>query len=283
MRQSRVIRNRIWLASTLVAVVIAVVPLISILVDVTLKAIPSLNAGFFTMLPPPPCYSVGGCKPGGLGNAIQGTLVLVMLSSAIGIPVGVISGIYVSEYGNNNPYASAVRFLGDVLAGIPSIVTGVLVYLLVVVPLRGYTVTAGSVALGSIMIPIVSNTSAEAIRAVPNSIREASHALGIRKWRTALLMAAHAKRSITTASLLAVARIAGETAPLILTAGISSLWFSGLGHPVASLTFYIYYYATSPYENWKALAWGAAFVLLVIVLGVNVGVRVLTRTTGVRS
>ncbi len=282
MRLRRVISDRLWVGFTFAAVAIAIVPLVSILADVAYQGIAAMNVDFFTMLPPPPCPPNSVCTPGGLGDAIQGTVILVALSSAIGIPIGIISGIYVSEYGKNR-YGSSVRFLGDVLAGIPSIVTGVLVYLLVVVPLRGYSVTAGSIALGSMMIPIVSNTSAEALKSVPNSIREASHALGIRKWRTSLLVAAHAKRAIATASLLAVARITGETAPLLLTAATSQLWFSGFGEPIASLTFYIYFYGTSAYPNWKALAWGAALILTVIVLGINVGVRIITRGKGTYS
>jgi phosphate transport system permease protein len=280
MNPRRVILDRIRIALAFTAVAIAVVPLLGIIFDVAYKAIPSINVDFFTMLPPLACPPHSICTPGGLGDAIQGTLILVALSSAIGIPIGIISGIYISEYGNRNRYGSAVRFLGDVLAGIPSIVTGVLVYILVVVPLRGFSVTAGSIALGSIMIPIVSNTSAEALKAVPNSIREASLALGVRKWRTSLLAAANAKRSIATASLLAIARVTGETAPLLLCVGTSQIWFVGFGRPVASLTWYIYYYATSPYSNWKTLAWEAAFVLIVIVMSINVGVRVLTRNKG---
>jgi len=279
----RFVYDKLWFAFTLIAVAIAVIPLIAIVADVVYKGIAAINVDFFTMLPPPPCSALKGCTPGGMGDAIQGTLLLVALSSAIGIPIGIISGIYVTEYGNNNFYGSIVRFLGDVLAGIPSIVTGVLVFTLVVIPLRGYSVTAGSVALGSMMIPIVSNTSAEALKSVPGSIREASLALGVRKWRIALLIVANAKRSIATACLLAIARITGETAPLLLSAGISELWFSGLGHPVASLTYYIFYYGTSPYTNWKSLAWGAALILIVIVMGINILVRIMTRSKKVSA
>jgi phosphate transport system permease protein len=283
MNTRRAVLDRLWIGFTFVAVAIAVVPLLSILADVVYKGIASINIDFFTKLPPPACFTPPRCASGGMANAIQGTLILVALSSAIGIPIGIISGVYVSEYGNNNAYGSSVRFLGDVLAGIPSIVTGVLVYTLVVIPLRGYSVTAGAIALGSMMIPIVSNTSAEALKTVPNSIREASHALGVRKWRTALLVVAQAKRSIATGSLLAIARITGETAPLILSAGFSWLWFSGLNHPAASLTYYIYFFAISAYPNWKSLAWGAAFILIVIVLGINAGVRIITRSKKVYS
>jgi phosphate transport system permease protein len=283
MMRRRFLMNRLWTISTILALGIAIVPLIGILFDVVIRGIGVMSIDFFTLLPPAPCSNPTSCATGGLGNAIQGTLILVALSSAIGIPIGVISGIYVSEYGNKNLYGSTIRFLGDVLAGIPSVVTGVLGYLLIVVTMRGYSVLAGSIALGSMMIPIVSNTSTEALKAVPNSIREASHALGIRKWRTSLLVLAQAKKSVATAALLAIARITGETAPLLLTTGISSLWFSDLSHPIASLTFYIYYYATSAYPNWQALAWGAALILIMIVLGINAGVRILTRGQKVYS
>ena len=277
MKLRRVILDKLWISFAFIAVAVAIVPLITILADVLYKGAASINIDLFTRLPPPPCLGNQNCSPGGLGNAIQGSLILVALASAIGIPIGIISGIYVSEYGNN-VYTSTVSFLGDVLAGVPSIVTGILVFELVVIPLRGYSVYAGSTALGTLMIPIVSNTSSQALKAVPNSIREASHGLGVRKWRTSLLVTANAKRSIATACLLAFARITGETAPLILTSGISSLWFAGLNKPIASLTFYIFYYALSPFPNWQSLAWGAAFILIVIVLAINMGVRVLTRS-----
>ncbi len=279
MNRRRALFNKLWIAGTVAAVGLAVVPLVAIIADVAIKGAAVINFDFFTKLPPPPCV-VAPCRQGGLGDAVQGTLILVVLASLIGIPIGVLSGVYVSEYGANNPYGVSMRFLGDVLAGIPSIVTGALVYALVVVPLRGYSVTAGSVALGSMMIPIVSNTSAEALKGVPNSIREASHALGIRKWRVALQSVAVAKRGIATGSLLAIARITGETAVLLLTVGTSTLWFSGFGKPVATLTFYIYYFATSPYSNWKALAWGAALVLIAVVMGINALVRIVTRGKG---
>jgi len=278
LKSRRYISDKLWFACTFAAVAIAVVPLLAILGDVAYNGLSAINVDFFTKLPPPPCFLGSKCAPGGMGDAIQGTLILIAQSSAIGIPIGIISGIYVTEYGSNSWYGSSIRFLGDVLAGIPSIVTGVLVYELVVIPLHGYSLLAGSVALGSIMIPIVSNTSAEALKAVPNSLREGSHALGVKNWRIALLMVGIAKRSIATASLLAIARITGETAPLILTSGISELWYAGEGHPIASLTYYIFYYATSPYNNWRTLAWGAALILIVIVMGINFAVRVATRS-----
>jgi phosphate transport system permease protein len=276
MNTRRRLANRIWLSLAVAALLVAVVPLVSIIIDVASKGISSMNVDFFTKLPPLAC-SQPPCPAGGLGNAIQGTLYVVALSSAIGLPIGLFSGVYVSEYGRTNRYGYLMRFLGDVLAGIPSIVTGVLIYTLIVLTTDHFSIIAGAVALGTMMIPIVSNTTTEALKAVPNSIREASLALGTRKWRTSLLVIANAKKSIATGSLLAVARIMGETAPLILTMGISTLWFGGFSEPVASLTYYIYYFATSPFQNWQNLAWGAAFFLMLIVLGVNVGVRLVTR------
>lgn len=272
MRLRRVVSDRLWTGFTVVALGLAIIPLVSILFDITAKGISVINLDFFTQLPP-----LANTPGGGMGNAIQGTLLLVALSAAIGLPIGLFSGVYVTEYGSANRYGSTIRFLGDVLAGIPSIVTGVLAYSLIVLTFKGFSVLAGGVALGTMMIPIVSNTTAEALKSVPNSIREASIALGIRKWRTSLLIMANAKKAIATASLLAIARITGETAPLILTAGISTLWFSGFDQPVGSLTYYIYYFGTSPYQNWQNMAWGAALLLIAIVLGINAAVRLITR------
>jgi len=261
-----------WTFLCVAAVATAVIPLASIMFDVTAKGIFALNTDFFTQLPP-----LANTQGGGMGNAIQGTLLLVGLSSAIGLPIGIISGIYTSEYGGKNAYGATIGFLGDVLSGIPSIVTGILVYITIVLVFKGFSLLAGGLALGTMMIPIVSNTTTQAFKAVPNSIREASTSLGVRKWRTSLLVVANAKSSVATAFLLAIARITGETAPLILTAGISTQWYTGPFHPVASLTYYIYYFATSPFTNWQDLAWGAALFLMIIVLGINLGVRLVTR------
>jgi phosphate transport system permease protein len=268
----RVLADRLLISFSLVAVVIAVIPLASILYDVTALGISSVNLNFFTQLPPTPLPGAVG----GLGNAVQGTLILVGLATALGFPFGLFSGVYISEYGDNW-YGYSVRFLGDVLVGNPSIVFGILGYVLLVLPFRSFSAVAGGVALGIMMMPIISNTTAEALKLVPNSLREASMALGIRKWRTTLLVVSNAKGSVATGSLLAVARVMGETAPLILTAGISTLWFSGPFQPTASLTYYIYYFATSPFPNWVSLAWGAAFVLIVTIMVINITVRIATR------
>jgi phosphate transport system permease protein len=264
--------DKVWISLAFMSVVIAIVPLASILYFVTVKGISAMNLDFFTMLPPTPVTGAVG----GLGNAIQGTLILVGLAACIGIPFGLFSGIYISEYGRNF-YGRAMRFLGDVLVGNPSIVVGILVFTLLVLPARGYSATAGAVALGIIMIPIVSIATAEALRLVPNSIREASAALGIRKWRTSLLVVANARSGVATGALLATARVMGETAPLILTASTSNLWFSGVSHPTASLTYFIFNYGTSGESNWVSLAWGAAFFLIVMIVGINLAVRLLTK------
>lgn len=271
MRLRRIIADKVWISLAVVALLVAVIPLASIIFDVTVNGIGSISAGFFLQLPP-----LANEPGGGMGNAIQGTFLLIAVASAIGLPVGLIAGVYTSEYGTRG-YGATVRFLGDVLSGIPSIVTGVLVFITIVLVFKGFSLVAGAVALGIMMIPIVSNTSHQALRAVPNSLREASTSLGVRKWRTSLLVVSNAKRAVATGCLLAIARITGETAPLILTAGSSTQWFTSPFHPVASLTVYVWYFATSPFTNWQQLAWGAAFFLMVIVLGINLAVRLATR------
>lgn len=264
--------DKVLISLACLSVVIAIVPLASILYYVTVRGLPAINLDFFTKLPPIP---VPGAV-GGLGNAIQGTLILVGLAACIGLPFGVLSGVYISEYGRNF-YGRTVRFLGDVLIGNPSIVVGILGFTLLVQPLHGDNLAAGVFALSVIMIPIVSITTAEALNLVPNSIREASAALGIRKWRTSLLVVSNAKSGVATGALLATARVMGESAPLILTIGISTQWYSGPTAPLASLTYYIYYFGTSGLQNWVDLAWGAAFLLIVMIIGINLAVRLLTR------
>jgi phosphate transport system permease protein len=269
--------DKVLIYLTFVCVVIAIVPLASIVYYVSLRGIPAMNLDFFTMLEP---TALPGAV-GGLGNAIQGTLILVGLAACFGIPIGVFVGVYIAEYGNNF-FGRTVRFLGDVLVGNPSIVVGILGFTLIVLPLHNYSVTAGAFALAVIMIPIVSIATAEALKLVPNSIREASFALGIRRWRTTLLVIANAKGGVATGVLLATARVMGETAPLLLTVGSSTLWYDGPRQPVASLTYYIYSYALEAWKSYQSLAWGAAFFLIVMVMGINVAVRLMTRRKSTR-
>lgn len=271
MNARRRITDRVVTILAAGAVIVAVAPLASIIYFVTVNGLATISWNFLMHNPAPP-----GVPGGGIGNAIQGTLLLIALASCIGLPAGLMSGVYVSEYGNGG-YARIVRFLGDVLSGIPSIVTGILVYLVIVIPLHHFSALAGGVALGIIMIPIVSNTTSESLGLVPNSIREASTALGIRKWRTSILALSNARVGVATGILLAIARTTGETAPLLLTALGSTLGFTGLDQPVASMTVLIYDYATSPFRDWQAQAWGASFLLLVMILCINVIVRYMTR------
>jgi phosphate transport system permease protein len=272
MSPRRRLTNDVLAVTTLGAVVVALVPLVSIIYYVIERGVSVLSPSFLTQLTAPPGEN------GGIGNAIQGSLIIVGLGCGIGLPVGILSGIYVTEYGSNR-LGPIIRFLGDVLAGIPSIVTGVFIYALIVVPLHHFSALAGGVAVGTMMIPIVSNTTAEALKLVPNSLREAALALGIRKWRSSLLVMSIAKTGVTTGALLSVSRITGETAPLLLTALSSTLWFSGLGQPAATMTVTIYEYAISPFRDWQAQAWGASLVLMLIVLGVNLIVRIITGGT----
>lgn len=270
MKKSRIVADRFWTALTFCAVCLAVIPLVSIVVDVVSKGLPAINLTFLTALPGT------ALQPGGLSNAIQGTAILVALGSTIGIPIGILSGVYVAEYGNN-AYGTTIRFLGDVLAGISSVVVGVVIYCLVFLEFHHFSAIAGGLALGIMVIPISSNTTVAAIRAVPGSVREASLSLGVRKWRTSLLTVANAKAGIATGVLLSIARITGETAPILLTALSSTRPFAGLNAPVASLTVYIYQYGTSPFKDLQSQAWGAALLLMLMVLGINVAVRYWTR------
>jgi phosphate transport system permease protein len=266
----RKIVDRALLGLAVAAVVVALAPLASIIYYVTVRGISSISWKFLTENPSP--TGVGG----GIANALQGSFIVIALASAIGIPIGLLSGVYVSEYGNGW-YAQGIRFLADVLAGIPSIVTGIFVYALVVLALHGFSAFAGGVAIGFIEIPIISNTTGEALKLVPNSLREASTALGIRKWRTIFLMMANSLSGIVTGILLATARGIGETAPILLTAFGSYNSFTGLFNPIMVMPLLIFQNATSGTPSLVAQAWGASFILLITVLGINILVRVATR------
>ena len=274
MNARRRILDRLWLGLAVAAVVLALAPLASIIYYVTVRGVAAINWNFLTHN----LNQVG--NSGGIANALEGTLFVVLLASAIGIPVGLLSGIYLSEYGDRRS-ADVIRFLADVLIGIPSIVTGILVYSAIVVslppPYSGYTAFAAGVALGVMEIPIISNTTSEALKQVPNSLREASAALGIRKWRTVFLMMANSLGGISTGILLATSRVAGETAPLLLTALGSTQSFQGWFKAVETMTLFIFQNATSGTPNLVEQAWGASFILLVTVLGINVIIRIITR------
>ena len=245
--------------------------LVLILGYIAWRGVSSLSLQFLIDTPKP----VG--EGGGIGNAILGTLVLLLLASVIGLPVGVAAGVYLSEFGRGW-FAGAVRFVSDTLTGVPSIVTGVFVYTLIVLPTQRFSALAGGVALGLIMIPIVTRTTEEMLRLVPTSLREGALALGAPQWRvtTGVVLPAAAS-GIATGAMLAVARVSGETAPLLFTAFGSRFFSAYLDQPIASLTVQIFNYAVSPYDEWHAQAWAATLVLMTLILVINVSVRLLTR------
>ncbi|OLE55465.1 MAG: phosphate ABC transporter, permease protein PstA [Acidobacteria bacterium 13_1_20CM_3_53_8] len=249
----------------------AVSMLLLILGYIAWRGLGSINLQFLTDAPKP----VG--EGGGIGNAILGTLVLLLLSSLIGLPIGIAAGIYLAEFGEGR-FASLVRFVADTLTGVPSIVVGVFVYALIVLPMKQFSAVAGGVALALIMIPIVTRTTEEMIRLVPTSLREGALALGAPQWRVILGVVLPAAASgIATGAMLAVARVSGETAPLLFTAFGSRFFNIHLGQPIASLTVQIYNYAISPYDEWHAQAWAATLVLMTLILVINITVRFLTR------
>ncbi len=250
---------------------VGVAVLLLILGYIAWRGVSSISLEFLTDTPKP----VG--EGGGIGNAILGTLILLALASAIGLPLGVAAGVYLSEFGRGR-FAGLVRFIADTLTGVPSIVTGVFVYTLIVIPMRHFSALAGGVALGLIMIPIVTRTTEEMIRLVPTSLREGALALGAPQWRVTLGVVLPAAASgIATGAMLAVARISGETAPLLFTAFGSRFFSFKLDAPVASLTVQIYNYAISPYDEWHAQAWAATLVLMTLILIINITVRFFTR------
>lgn len=272
--ERRRLKNLLASGLAFACVVLAVVPLVYILIEVVRIGAPAIDWEFLTS------RTKGTGEPGeGIGNAILGTLLLVLYASAIGLPVGIFTGIYVSEFGNNS-IGTTIRFFNDVLANFPSIVVGLLAYSLVVDYLDvGFSLIAGAFALSIIMIPIVANTTEEALRMVPNSLREGALALGVPRRRAVMrIMLVNAKAGVVTGALLAVARIAGETAPLILTAFYSNYWSASPFEPIASLPQTIFRNYNSPSDELLQQAWGAALVLITIVLAINISVRLLMRS-----
>lgn len=263
--------NRTASLLALGCVLVALVPLVSILIEVVSRGAPAIDWTFLTER-----TKSAGAPDSGIGNAILGSLLLVGWGSLIGLPFGILTGVYISEYGDNW-FGRTVRFFNDILATFPSIVIGLFAYSLVVTVV-GFSLISGAFALGIIMIPIVANTTEEALRMVPNSLREASLALGVPRWRTVLkVIISNGRSGLVTGALLAIARVAGETAPLILTSFGNSFWETGLTEPVAALPLVIFRNAMSPYADLQEQAWGAALVLITMVLSLNIVVRLLTR------
>jgi phosphate transport system permease protein len=257
------------------ALALAVIPLISVLWLVISRGVGGLSLSFFSGLPKP-VGEVGG----GVGNAIVGTLMMVGLASLVGLPIGIGAGVFLAERGDG-PVGSFVRFVAEILAGVPSIVIGIVAYGLVVIPMRGFSALAGSAALAVLMIPTLARSTEEMVRLVPNSLREASLALGVPAWKTSLrIVLRTALAGITTSALLAIARAAGETAPLLFTALNNQYWNAHPTAPTASLTVQIFNYAISPYEDWHAKAWSAALVLLLLVGALNLVARAVAGARG---
>jgi phosphate transport system permease protein len=231
-----------------------------------------MNWAFFTQLPKPV-----GETGGGMANAIVGTFILLGQAAVLGVPIGVLGGVFLSEYGTSR-LNWWIRFAADVLNGVPSITWGMVVYALVVVPMKGFSALAGGIVLGLMMIPLVMRTTEEVLQLVPNGYREAALALGIAKWRAVVqIVARTALKGIVTGVLLALARVAGETAPLLFTAFGNHFWTHKLTDPIAAMPLQIFAYAISPYDDWHRQAWAGALALLLLVLFINAGVRVLTR------
>lgn len=258
---------------TFLAALVAILPLIFIFYYTVSKGISRLNLEFFIEMPNPV-----GESGGGMANAIVGTLILVGIGGAIGLPVGIMSGIYLAEFGNNK-FGQLLRFLTDVLSGVPSIVVGVVAYTIVVVPMKQFSALAGGVALAILMIPTITRTTEEMIKLVPHSYREAGLGLGIPKWKTSLFIVLRtAWKGIATGVLLGLSRAAGETAPLLFTALGNRFWSTNIFEPIASLTVYIYDYARAPFEDWNAQAWTAALVLIILISLLSLTFKIITRS-----
>jgi phosphate transport system permease protein len=269
----RHITNKVMVGLTYGAAFVATLPLLFILGYLLLKGTTSINFDFFTRLPPPP-----GETGGGMGNAIGGTLVLVGVAALIGLPIGIGSGLYLAEK-RDSRLANVVRFLADVLNGLPSIVVGIFAWQVLVRPFGHFSALAGGVALGAMMIPLVSRTTEEMIRLVPVALREAALALGYSRWRTSLAIVLRtALPGIVTGALVAIARIAGETAPLLFTALGNQFWSFRLSEPIAALPLQIYAFAISPYDDWHRLAWAGALVLIGVVFVISIAARAATRS-----
>jgi phosphate transport system permease protein len=268
----RHLQNGLVTGIMILATLAVLTPLGLIFLHILKMGLSSLSLDFFTQIPKPT-----GETGGGMANGLFGSAMLLFLSSCIGLPIGVLGAVYLNEFGGDR-LATAIRFSADVLAGIPSIITGMVAYSLIVVPLKGFSALAGAVALALIMIPIVLRTTEEQLKMVPGTLREASLALGVPLWRTSLkVMLKSASKGVITGILLAIARISGETAPLLFTALGNQFWSRKLTEPIAALPLQIFSFAIAPYEDWHKLAWAGALVLVVVMFTLNLGARLLGR------
>jgi phosphate transport system permease protein len=271
----RKIKSGLASAIAFISAVLVITPLGLVFFHLVVNGASSVSWDFFTKLPAPV-----GAVGGGMANAIVGSLELLALAGAIGIPIGVLGGVYLAEYGSAR-INSILRFLADVLNGVPSITWGVVVYGLVVLRFKGFSAYAGGLALGLIMIPLILRTTEEVVLLVPNGYREAALALGVSRWKTIVhIVMKTASKGIITGILLALARVGGETAPLLFTAFGNRFWNHSLSQPIAALPLQVFTYAISPYDDWHRQAWAGALVLVAGIFCVNVLVRILTRGRG---
>jgi phosphate transport system permease protein len=270
--RARKTTDKVVRAACLVALALALVPLFSVLGYIGARGAHGINLDFFTQLPEPV-----GETGGGMGNAVLGSALLVGVACLISVPLGVLAGVYLAEFGTGR-FSSIVRFFADVMSGIPSITVGIFVYTLIVLAMRGFSLLAGGVALAVIMLPTVTRSTEELLKLVPRSLREAGLALGVPRYKVILaIVLPTGIGGIVTGILLAVARAAGETAPLLFTAFNSRFWSASIAKPVSSLPVQIFTYAVSPYEQWHDHAWAAALVLLLVVMALNLTARGIVR------
>ena len=265
--------NQIALALSLLAMAFGLFWLFWILIETVMLGLGGMTLDTLTQMTPPPNDA------GGLANAIYGSFLMVLLATFVGTPIGVMAGIYLAEFDTHSWLASVTRFVNDILLSAPSIVIGLFVYAVVVTRFKSFSGYAGIMALALIVIPVVIRTTENMLQLVPSGLREAAYALGAPKWKVIISITLKAARSgVVTGVLLAVARIAGETAPLLFTALSNQFWTSSLGEPMASLPVTIFKFAMSPYENWQKLAWAGVFIITMAVLGLNILARVMTRS-----
>ncbi len=254
-----------------IASLIGIVFLIWIIFEITTRGMKSLNLSFFIHLPTPP-----GIPGGGLANAILGTLFMTVLATLIGVPAGLLAGVYLSEYGQHNRFGAFVRFATNVMMGMPSIIMGLFVYTIIVVPVGYFSGYAGAVALAILMLPVVARTTEDMLQMVPNSLRESALALGSPRWKATIdIVFRAAKTGLITGAMLAIARVSGETAPLLFTCMNSPYLPKALNQPMANLTVTIFNYAMSPFKDWQGMAWGASLLIMFAVLSLNIFIRIL--------
>ena len=269
--QRRLLAHRIGISLSFLAMLLGIFFLLWILFTLFVKGFSAINLNMLTQMTPPP-----GDEGGGLLNAILGSLMMVGFSTLISTPIGILAGIYLAEYGEENWFANLTRFVTDIMLSAPSIVIGLFVYAVVVANMKHFSGWAGSVAISLIAIPVIVRTTDNLLQLVPGSLREAAFALGAPRWKVAILVRLRAvKAGVITGVLLAVARISGETAPLLFTALNNQFFSADMNKPMANLPVVIYQFAMSPYENWRALAWGGALLVTLSVLSLNILSRTL--------